>query len=65
MYKDGNHITLKRWCEQLQEAFHVLEAYYTDKAKTILNELIKFPIDSDLNNALKGILSNIDEMMAV
>lgn len=63
--QDGNHMTFKRWGEQLQEAFQALEAYDTDKAKTILNELIKFPIDSDLNNALKGILSNIDEMMAV
>ncbi len=58
-------MTFKKWGEQLQEAFQALEVYDTDKAKTILNELVKFPIDSDLNNALKGIISNIDEMMAV
>ena len=58
-------MTLKRWGDQLQEAFQARGAYDTDKAKTILNELVKFPIDSDLNNALKGIISNIDEMMAV
>jgi len=63
--KDGNHMTFKKWGEQLQEAFRALEAYDTNKAKNILNELVKFPIDSDINNALKGIISNIDEMMAV
>lgn len=63
--KDGNHMSFKRWGEQLQEAFQALETYDTQKAKTILNELVKFPIDSDITKALKGIISNIDEMMAV
>lgn len=63
--KDGNHMSFKKWGEQLQEAFQALEMYDTQKAKTILNELVKFPIDSDITKALKGILSNIDEMMAV
>lgn len=63
--KDGNHMSFKKWGEQLQEAFQALETYDTQKAKTILNELIKFPIDSDITKALKGIISNIDEMMAV
>lgn len=63
--KDGNHMSFKKWGEQLQEAFQALEIYDTQKAKTILNELVKFPIDSDITKALKGIISNIDEMMAV
>lgn len=63
--KDGNHMTFKKWGEQLQEAFQALETYDTQKAKKILNELVKFPIDSDITKALKGIISNIDEMMAV
>lgn len=63
--KDGNHMSFKKWGEQLQEAFQALETYDTQKAKTILNELVKFPIDSDITKALKGILSNIDEMMAI
>ena len=62
---DGNYVSFKKWGEQLQEAFHALELYDTQKAKTILNELVKSPIDSDISNALKGIISNIDEMMAV
>lgn len=63
--KDGNHMSFKKWGEQLQEAFQALETYDTQKAKTILNELVRFPIDSDITKALKGIISNIDEMMAV
>ncbi|MDE7001897.1 MAG: hypothetical protein K2P73_16690 [Lachnospiraceae bacterium] len=63
--KDGNHMSFKKWGEQLQEAFRALETYDTEKAKTILNELVRFPIDSDITKALKGIISNIDEMMAV
>lgn len=63
--KDGNHMSFKKWGEQLQEAFRALETYDTQKAKTILNELVRFPIDSDITKALKGIISNIDEMMAV
>lgn len=63
--KDGNHMSFKKWGEQLQEAFQALETYDTQKAKQILNELVKFPIDSDITNALKNIISNIDEMMAL
>lgn len=63
--KDGNHMSFKKWGEQLQEAFRALETYDTLKAKSILNELVRFPIDSDITKALKGIISNIDEMMAV
>ncbi|GFI23046.1 hypothetical protein IMSAGC011_01823 [Lachnospiraceae bacterium] len=62
---DGNHISFKKWGEQLQEAFQALETYDTQKAKTILNELIKSPIDSDITSALRGIVSNIDEMMVL
>lgn len=62
--KDGNHMTFKKWSEQLQEAFHALELYDTKKAKRILNELVKFQIDSDITNSLKSIITNIDEMMA-
>lgn len=60
-----NYMSFKKWGEQLQEAFHALELYDTQKAKTILNELVKSPIDSDITKALKGIISNIDEMMAL
>ena len=63
--KDGNHMSFKKWGEQLQEAFQALELYDTQKAKQILNELLKFPIDSDITKAIKNIISNIDEMMAV
>ena len=63
--KDGNHMSFKKWGEQLQEAFQALETYDTQKAKTILNELVKFQIDSDITKALKGIISSIDEMMAI
>lgn len=62
---DNNHISFKKWGEQLQEAFQALETYDTQKAKTILNELIQSPIDSDITNALRGIISNIDEMLAL
>lgn len=58
-------MSLKKWSEQLQEAFQALETYDTQKAKAILNELVKFPIDSDIAKALKNIISNIDEMAAV
>lgn len=62
--KDGNHMTFRKWSEQLQEAFHALETYDTTKAKKILNELVKYQIDSDITNSLKSIITNIDEMMA-
>lgn len=61
--KNGNHMTFQKWGEQLQEAFNALETYDTPKAKRILNELVEFQIDTDITNALKSIISNIDEMM--
>ncbi|MDE6219632.1 MAG: hypothetical protein K2G51_04240, partial [Lachnospiraceae bacterium] len=51
--QDGNHMSFKKWGEQLQKAFQALETYDTQKAKAILNELVKFPIDSDITKALK------------
>lgn len=62
--KDGNHMTFKKWNEQLQEAFHALEIYDTTRAKQILNELVKFQIDTDITKSLKTILTNIDDLMA-
>lgn len=62
--KDGNHMTFKKWSEQLQEAFHALELYDTTRAKQILSELVKFQIDSDITKSLKAIITNIDDMMA-
>lgn len=62
--KNGNHMTLKKWSEQLQEAFNALETYDTVKAQKILNELVNFQIDSDITNSLKNIITNIDDMMA-
>lgn len=62
---NDNYMSFKKWGEQLQEAFHALELYDTQKAKTILNELVKSPIDSDITKAIEGIISNIDEMMTV
>ena len=62
--QDGNHMTFKKWSEQLQEAFNALETNDTIKAKRLLSELVKFQIDSDITNSLKNIITNIDEMMA-
>ena len=62
--KSGNHITFKIWVTQLQEAFHALEVYDTGKAKRLLSELVKYPFDADLTNALRGLITSIDEMMA-
>jgi hypothetical protein len=52
------------WGERLQEAFSALEVYDTNKAKDILNELMTYKINSEITNALGGIITNIDEMMA-
>lgn len=60
---NGNPMTFKIWGEQLQEAFNALENYDTKKARKILGELISFQIDSDITSTLKGIITNIDEMM--
>lgn len=63
--KDGNHITFKMWGKQLQEAFNALEVYDTGKARRILSELVKYPFDADITNALRGLITSIDEMMAI
>ena len=41
-----------------------LEIYDTTRAKQILNELVKFQIDSDTTKSLKAIITNIDDIMA-
>ena len=46
-------------------AFQALEVYDTRKAKRILSELVKYPFDADLTNALRGLIASIDEMMAI
>lgn len=63
--KDGNHMTFKKWGEQLDEAVNALETSDTIKAKKILSELIKYQIDADMTNTLQGIITGIDEMTAV
>ena len=61
----NNHISFHTWGKQLQEAFQALEVYDTCKAKRILSELVKYPFDADLTNALRGLIASIDEMMAI
>ncbi len=55
-------MTLQKWNAQLQEAFNALEAYDTDKAKHIFNELISRQPDTDISKTLQEIVSNIDEI---
>lgn len=62
--KDGNHITLKKWSEQFQEAFHALETYDTIKAKHILSELNKYQFDSTITDIIQNIITSIDDMIA-
>lgn len=62
--REEGQMTFKRWGERLQEAFKALETYDTIKAKRILSELIKYQIDADITKTLKGIIANIDEIMA-
>jgi HPt (histidine-containing phosphotransfer) domain-containing protein len=62
--ESNDKITFKMWGERLQEAFSALEVYDTNKAKDILNELMTYKINSEITNALGGIITNIDEMMA-
>jgi DNA-directed RNA polymerase subunit L len=54
-------ITLKMWGERIQEAFSALEEYDTKTAKSILIELQNYHINSDVTEAINGILANIDE----
>ena len=63
--KDGNCITLKKWGEQLQEAFNALESYDTRKAKKILSDLTQYRLDPDITNALRGIIAGIDDILTV
>lgn len=60
--KDSAQMTFKKWGEQLQEAFRALEEFDTDKAKQILNELIRYQIDADIIKSLQGIIAAIDEI---
>lgn len=62
--ENGNKITFRKWGEQLQEAFTALEMYDTTKAKDILNNLLRYRIDSEITKSLENIISNIDEIMA-
>lgn len=59
----GNQITFKKWGEQLHEAFDALETYDPDKARSILNELLKYQIDADITQNLQNIVANIDEVL--
>jgi hypothetical protein len=56
-------MTRKMWGERLQEAFAALENLDTDTAKTIFNELIECPMNSDTTSVLKNIVTSIDEVM--
>lgn len=59
----GNQISFQEWGEQLQEAFDALDAYDTIKAKEILNHLLQYQIDKDINQKLANIISNIDDIL--
>lgn len=61
--ENGNQITFKEWGEHLQEAFDALEIYDTKRARTILNELLRYQIDSDITKNLQSIIANIDEIL--
>ena len=59
----GNQITFKKWGEQLHEAFDALETYDPDKARSILNELLRYQIDADITQNLQNIVAYIDEVL--
>jgi HPt (histidine-containing phosphotransfer) domain-containing protein len=59
-----SQMTRKKWGERLNEAFTALEELDTERAKTIFNELIENPVNSDVISILKNIVSGIDEVMA-
>lgn len=63
--RNGNQITFKKWGEQLQEAFDALEVYDTKKARNIINELLQYQIDADINKKLEAIIANIDEIISM
>lgn len=62
--QNGNQITFHMWGQQLQEALNALEVYDTAKAKQILSELVKYQFNTDITNALRGLISGIDEITA-
>lgn len=59
----GNQISFQEWGNQLHEAFHALEVYDTKRARNILNELLKYQIDNDINQKLESIVANIDDIL--
>jgi HPt (histidine-containing phosphotransfer) domain-containing protein len=61
---DNDKLTRKMWGERLQEAFNALEAFDTDKATEILNELIESPLNPNITVLLKNLVTNINEVMA-
>lgn len=61
--ENGNQITFKEWGEHLQEAFDALEIYDTKRARNILNELLRYQIDSDITQNLQSIIANIDDIL--
>lgn len=61
--ENGNQITFKEWGEHLQEAFDALEIYDTKRARAILNELLRYQIDSDITKNLQSIIANIDDIL--
>jgi len=61
--ENGNQITFKEWGAHLQEAFDALESYDTKRARTILNELLRYQIDSDITKNLQSIIANIDDIL--
>lgn len=60
----GDHMTLKQWADRLQEAFTALEAYDTNKARNIIQELLQYQVDANISKSLQDIISNIDDIMA-
>lgn len=60
---NGKQISFQEWGNQLNEAFQALEVYDTRRARNILNELLKYQIDSDITKNLELIVANIDELL--
>lgn len=59
----GHQITFQEWGEQLHEAFHALDAFDAATARNILNNLLKYQIDADINKNLERIVANIDDIL--
>lgn len=60
---NGHQITFQEWGSQLNEAFQALEVYDTARARSILNELLKYQIDTDITKSLELIVANIDDIL--